>query len=61
MPTILEPIAAGVIVAVFNKYVLNKLDPFGFCYQLCRETDDDDCTSSSSTSVVNDAAHVHHF
>ena len=61
MPTILEPIAAGVIVAVFNKYILNKLDPFGFCYQLRRETDDDDCTSSSSTSVVNDAAHVHHF
>ena len=62
MPTILEPIAAGVIVAVFNKYILSKLDPLGFCYATCcQKEDDDDCTSSSSTSVVIDAAHVHHF
>ena len=62
MPTILEPIAAGVIVAAFNKYILNKLDPFGFCYATCCQKEDgDDCTSSSSTSVVDDAAHVHHF
>ena len=31
MACILEPIAAGIVVAIFNKYILNKFDPLGWC------------------------------
>ncbi len=61
MTTLLEPVAAGIAVAIFNKYISNKLDPFGLCYAHCCEKEEEDCTSSSSTSVTNDACHVHHF
>ena len=61
MTSLLEPVAAGIVVAIFNKYIINKLDPFGWCYNHCCEKEEEDCTSSSSTSVANDACHVHHF
>ena len=59
MTTLFEPIAAGLVVALFNKYVLGTLDPFAACYNVCCKKDDDDCTSSSSTSVIADAGHIH--
>ena len=38
MTSLLEPVAAGIAVAIFNKYIINKLDPFGWCYNhLLRE------------------------
>ena len=62
MPSIFEPICAGIAVAIFNKYILNKLDPFAYCYaQCCHKEEEEDCVSSSSTSVVSDACHVHLF
>lgn len=61
MPSIFEPIAAGVAVAIFNKYILNKFDPLATCYTACCHKEEEDCTSSSSTSTINDACHVHHF
>ena len=63
MPTILEPILAGIAVALFNKYILGKFDPLAACGAACVKKDDDDaCTSSSSTSVTADTGHVHvHF
>ena len=63
IPSFFEPIGAGITVAIFNKYILNRFDPFAYCYaQRCKtEAEDDDCVSSSSTSVVIDACHVHHF
>jgi hypothetical protein len=62
MPSILEPIAAGVAVAIFNKYILSKFDPLATCYTACcHKEEEEDCTSSSSTSTINDACHVHHF
>ncbi len=67
MPSILEPIAAGVAVAIFNKYILSKFDPLALCYTACshkeekRSKKEDDCTSSSSTSTISDDCHVHHF
>ena len=60
MPTILEPIAAGILVALFNKYILGRLDPLAACSTLCtKKTDDDDCTSSSSTTCNADVGHIH--
>ena len=62
MPSILEPIAAGIAVAMFNKYILNKLDPLGWCYQhCCEKEEEEDCMSSTSTSVTSEACHIHHF
>ncbi len=63
MTSLLEPVAAGIAVAIFNKYIINKLDPFGWCYNHCceKEEEEEDCVSSSSTSVTNDACHVHPF
>ena len=62
MTPILEPIAAGIAVAIFNKYILNKLDPFGYCYtQCCSNDEEEDCVSSSSTLAASDAFHVRHF
>lgn len=61
MPSILEPIAAGIAVAIFNKHILNKLDPLGCCYQHCCEKEDEECMSSTSTSVTSEACHIHHF
>ena len=61
MTSLLEPVAAGIAVAIFNKYIINKLDPFGWCDNHCCEKEEEDCTSSSSTSVTNDTCHVHHF
>ena len=61
MTSLLEPVAAGMLVAILNKYIINKLDPFGWCYGHCCEKEEEDCTSSSSTSSINDACHVHHF
>ena len=63
MTSLLEPVAAGIAVAIFNKYIINKLDPFGWCYNHCceKEEEEEDCVSSSSTSVTNDACHIHHF
>jgi len=57
-----EPIAAGIAVAIFNKYILIKIDPLGWCYtKCCEEKEEEECASSSSTSVTSDACHVHHF
>ncbi len=44
IPPIFEPIGAGIAVAIFNKYILNKSDPFAYCYaQCCHKEEDDDC------------------
>jgi hypothetical protein len=56
-----EPISAGIAVAIFNKYILNKFDFLALCYAACCEKEEEDCTSSASTSTINDASHVHHF
>ena len=61
MTSLLEPVAAGIVVAIFNKYIINKIDPLGWCYTNCCEKEEDDCVSSSSTSMTSDAGHVHHF
>ena len=63
MPSILEPIGAGIAVAIFNKYILSRFDPFAYCRQVCckEEEEDEECTSSSSTPTVIDCNHVHHF
>ena len=67
MPTILEPLGAGLIVAVISKYVINnKL----LCDRICEtcETKEEEteiveeCSSSNITSVNSaELVHVHHY
>ena len=61
MTSLLEPVAAGLLVAIINKYIVNKLDPFGWCYNHCCEKEEEECLSPSSTSINSDTFHVHHF
>ncbi len=62
LPSVVELICAGVAVAIFNKYILSRFDPLAYCCAQCCENDkEDDCASSLSTSVVNDACHVQKF
>ena len=62
MPTMLEPIGAGVLVALINKFIINNHHLFDYCKSnnnIIIETDDD--TPSSSTSTT-DAIETHaHF
>ena len=60
MTSLFEPIAAGIAVAIFNKYILNKLDPLCCFYQQCCEKEEEHCMSSASTSVTSEACHIHH-
>ena len=63
MTTILEPIGAGLAVALINKFIINN----SWLWQQCTSAgdaetrDDEDCTSSSSTTTI-DTVEVHaHF
>ena len=69
MPTILEPLGAGVLVALISKYVINNKP---LCDRICEtceakakeeETEIVEECSSSNTTSVNSAelVHVHHY
>ena len=68
MPTILEPIGAGLLVALISKYVINNKP---LCDSICEtcetkkeepEIVEDECSSSNTTSVNSaELVHVHHF
>ncbi len=54
--TILEPITAGLIVSLINRFLMPR---FVLCLQ--PTTDDDDSESSESSAINADAdVHVHH-
>jgi len=63
MPTVLEPIGAGIAVALINKFIINNNYFWQFCTG-CRDTKVDkheECTASSSISTT-DAVEIHaHF
>ena len=67
MPTILEPIGAGLLVALISKYVINNKP---LCDSICEtcETNKEEpeiveeCSSSNTTSVNGaELIHIHHF
>ena len=61
MPSILEPIAAGIVVSLINKYILPKLDIFRPCASPPDEKQtEEDCVSSvSSASTAGSIHHIH--
>jgi len=59
---VVEPIAAGLIVALINKYIINNHNLFSSCSSPPVNEEVEECTSSSSTSSYIDAEvhpHVH--
>ena len=64
MPSILEPIGAGLLVALISKYVINNNQ---LCDRICETKEEEpeivEEDASSNTSSVNSAelVHVHHF
>ena len=64
MPTILEPIGAGLLVALISKYVINNKP---LCDSICEAREEEpeivEADSSSNTTSVNGAELVdtHHF
>ena len=64
MPTIFEPIGAGLIVALISKYIINNNN---ICDRICEtkvvEPEIVEEDSSSNTTSVNSAelVHIHHF
>ena len=64
MPTILEPIGAGLLVALISKYDINNKP---LCDSICETKEEEpeilDEDSSSNTTSVNSAEliHIHHF
>ena len=64
MPTILEHIGAGLLVALISKYVINNKP---LCDSICETWEEEqeivEADSSSNTTSVNGAelVHVHHF
>lgn len=62
MPTIAEPIIAGIVVSILNRFIINNNTLWGYC-QTTEETviENDDIVSSSSVSTI-DAIQTHaHF
>jgi hypothetical protein len=65
-PPILEPISAGVIVFILNKYVISRLN---FCYpcelveQQIHMVEHEDDVSSTNTTITDasSSSHVHIF
>ena len=63
MPTILEPIGAGLIVALISKFIINN---DRICQPVCtdKQTEPEvieDDSSSATTSVNGVEVHIHHF
>ena len=67
MPTILEPLGAGVLVALISKYVINNKP---LCDSICDPCETkkeepeivEECSSSNTTSVNSaELIHIHHF
>ena len=58
MPSILEPIAAGIFVALFNKYIINHHFTFSTCTETTHETTHED-DSSTTTTINSDVGQIH--
>jgi hypothetical protein len=67
MPSILEPLGAGVLVALISKYVINNKPLCDSICETCEAKEEEteiveECSSSNTTSVNSaELVHVHHF
>ena len=63
MPTIIEPVGAGIIVALINKFIINNHGLWAFCSgsREDKRHEADECTSSSSTTTIDTIEVNAHF
>ena len=67
MPTILEPIGAGVLVALISKYIINNKPLCDSISETCETKEEEpeiveECSTSNTTSVNSaELVHIHHF
>ena len=67
MPAILEPIGAGVLVALISKYIINNKPLCDSISETCETKEEEleiveECSSSNTTSVNSaELVHIHHF
>ncbi len=63
MPTVIEPIGAGLAVALINKFIINNPSLWETIWGCGKpHHDDSNDDASSNTTSVNDAEiHVHHM
>ena len=67
MPSILEPIGAGVLVALISKYIINNKPLCDSISETCETKEEEleiveECSSSNTTSVNSaELVHIHHF
>ena len=67
MPTILEPLGAGVLVALISKYIINNKPLCDGISETCDTKEEaqeivEECSSSNTTSANSaELVHVHHF
>ena len=62
-PGITEPVIAGIIVSLLNKFVLNNFNLFNCCkdtfYQIEVETSEDNAPENTSITYTHHPVHVH--
>jgi len=67
MPTIFEPLGAGVLVALISKYIINNKPLCDSISETCETKEEEpeiveECSSSNTTSVNSaELVHIHHF
>ena len=67
MPTILEPIGAGVLVALISKYIINNKPLCDSISETCETKEEEpeiveECSSSNTTSFNSaELVHIHNF
>jgi hypothetical protein len=67
MPSLLEPIGAGVLVALISKYIINNKPLCDSISETCETKEEEpeiveECSSSNTTSVNSaELVHIHHF
>ncbi len=54
---IAEPVVAGIVVALFNTYIINNFNPFILCSEAVVEPHHGD--GSSTTTMNSDINHIH--
>lgn len=63
MFAIFEPIGAGIIVSLINKYFIGNKDLFKSCTAQYESEDEDDSTQSAVTAINSDVSsiptHIH--
>ena len=59
MPTILEPISVGILVAVINKYIINNHHLFDCCQNGGSTVVHGDAVSSTSSTTEAIEIHAH--